>query len=160
MRAVITTTLDAPVKRIWAELQTTRLLNYVASPIIVFDFIDPETVPTHWGDGDYLVSMRFLGFIPIGRQRIITTTPQPEDHPLGKFRLRDNATGEIAKVWDHHIVIEARTDGRTTYTDDIQISAGALTLGVWFFAQLFYRYRQARLRRLARQGFLYPDSYA
>ena len=77
MKVVVNTVLDAPVERIWAELKTPRLLNYVAAPLIVFDLIDPPTMPDHWSDGRYLFSMRFLGLIPLGRQWIVTSTPQP-----------------------------------------------------------------------------------
>lgn len=160
MKAVVTTILDAPVERIWAELRTTRSLNCVAAPLIAFDPIDPVTMPAHWGDGRYLVSMRFLGSIPIGHQWIVTSTPQREDHARGVFRLRDNATGDIAKVWDHLIVIEARTDGRTAYRDEVEVKVGVLTLGVWLFAHWFYRHRQERWRRLVQQGFRYPGDRA
>ena len=160
MKAVITTILDAQFERIWAELKTTRLLKHVAAPLLAFDPIDPAPMPAHWGVGRYLVRMRFLGLIPIGRQTIVTSTPHPEDQARGMFRLRDNATGDIAKVWDHLIVIEARPDGRTAYRDEVEVKAGVLTLGVWLFAHWFYRHRQARLRRLVRQGFRYPGDRA
>jgi hypothetical protein len=160
LKVVVTTILDAPVERIWAEVKTPRLLNHVAAPLITFDLIDPATMPAHWGDGRYLVSMRFLGLIPIGRQWIVTSTPQPEDQARGVFRIRDNGIGDIAKVWDHLIVIEARTDGRTAYRDEVEVKAGFLTLGVWLFAYWFYRHRQARWRRLVRQGFRYPGDGA
>jgi hypothetical protein len=160
VKAVVTTILDAPVERIWAELKTPRVLKHVAAPLIAFDHIDPATMPAHWGDGRYLVRMRFLGLIPIGRQTIVTSTPRPEDQARGVFRLRDNATGDIAKVWDHLIVVEARPDGRTAYRDEVEVKAGVLTLGVWLFAHWFYRHRQARWRRLVRQGFRYPGDRA
>lgn len=160
MKVVVTTILDAPVERIWAEVKTPRLLDHVAAPLITFDLIDPATMPAHWGDGRYLVSMQFLGLIPIGRQWIVTSTPQPEDQTRGVFRIRDNGIGDIAKVWDHLIVIEARTDGRTAYRDEVEVKAGVLTLGVWLFAHWFYRHRQARWRRLVRQGFRYPGDRA
>lgn len=160
MKVVVTTILDAPVERIWAEVKTPRLLNHVAAPLITFDLIDPATMPAHWGDGRYLVSMRFLGLIPIGRQWIVTSTPQPEDQARGVFRIRDNGIGDIAKVWDHLIVIEARADGRTAYRDEVEVKAGFLTLGAWLFAHWFYRHRQARWRRLVQQGFRYTGDRA
>lgn len=160
MRVVVRTVLDAPVERIWAEVKTPRLLSYVAAPLIVFDLIDPKTMPAHWGDGRYLVSMRFLGLIPIGRQWIVSSTLRPEDQARGVFRIRDNGMGDIAKVWDHLIVIEAQADGRTAYRDEVEVKAGVLTLGVWLFANWFYRHRQSRWRRLVRQGFRYPGDRA
>lgn len=156
MKVIVKTVLDASAERIWAEVKTPRLLNYVAAPLILFDLIDPPTMPAHWGDGRYLVSMRFLGLIPIGRQWIVTSTLLPEDQARGVFRIRDNGIGDIAKVWDHLIVIEAQADGRTSYRDEVEVKAGVLTLGVWLFAHWFYRHRQARWRRLVGQGFRYP----
>ncbi len=160
MKVVVKTVLDAPVERIWAELKTPRLLSYVAAPLIVFDLIDPPNMPARWSDGRYLVNMRFLGLIPIGRQWIVTSTPQPEEQARGVFRIRDNGTGDIAKVWDHLIVIEAQADGRTAYRDEVVVKAGILTLGVWLFAHWFYRHRQARWRRLVRHDFRYSGDRA
>ncbi|MBU6407120.1 MAG: hypothetical protein KGS44_08300 [Alphaproteobacteria bacterium] len=160
MRVVVRTVLDAPAERIWAEVKTPRLLRHVAAPLIVFDLIDPPTMPPLWGEGRYHVGMRFLGFLPIGRQWIVTTTPAPADQSKGVYRIRDNGVGDIAKMWDHLIVIEARPDGRTDYRDEVDVNAGILTLGVWLFAQWFYRHRQARWRGLVRQNFRYPSESA
>jgi len=160
MKLVVKTVLEAQVERVWAEVKTPRLLNYVAAPLIVFNLIDPPTAPARWDDGRYLVGMRFLGLMPIGRQWIITSTPRPEEQARGVFHIRDNGVGDIAKVWDHLIVIEAQADGRTSYRDEVEVKAGVLTFGVWLFAHWFYRHRQARWRRLIRKGFHYPDSHA
>ena len=141
MKVVVRTVLDAPVERIWTELKTTALLRFVAAPLVIFDLIDPPSLPLQWRAESYLVRMRFLGLIPLGRQWIVTSTPQPEDHARGVFRLRDKGVGDIAKVWDHLIVIEALADGRTAYRDEVEVRAGVLTLGVWLFAQGFYRHR-------------------
>jgi hypothetical protein len=40
--------------------------------------------------------------------------------------------------------------GRCRYSDEIEVRAGALPPLVWLYAQLFYRYRQRRWRRLER----------
>jgi hypothetical protein len=160
VKAVITTVFDAPVDRIWAELKTTRVLHHVAAPLIAFEPIDPPALPILWDDGHYLVKLRFLTLIPLGHQRIVTSTPQPEAQAEGVFRLRDQGTGDIAKVWDHFIVIQGRPDGRTAYRDEVEVKAGVFTLGVWLFAHWFYRHRQARWRRLVRRGFRIPGGSA
>ncbi len=157
MKVIVKTVLDAPVERVWEELKTPRLLNHVAAPLIFFDLLDPATMPAQWEEGRYLVRMRFLGVIPLGRQWIVTSTPRPEDQARRVFRIRDRGTGDIATVWDHLIVIEARTDGRTNYRDEVEVKAGLFTLGVWLFAHWFYRHRQSRWRRLVRQGFQFSS---
>ena len=50
---------------------------------------------------------------------------------------------------DRHVSIDPAGD-RTRYSDRIEIDAGPLTPLVAGYAQLFYRYRQRRWRRLAR----------
>jgi hypothetical protein len=58
--------------------------------------------------------------------------------------------GGSIKQWRHRITVDERGPYRSQYTDEIDIRAGALTPFVWAYAQLFYRYRQMRWRRLAR----------
>jgi len=159
MKLVVRTVLDAPAARIWDEVRKPQLLQHIAAPLVVFDPIDPPTLPAEWREGRFHVGMRFLGLLPIGRQWIVTSTPQPEDHARGVYRIRDAGVGAITKTWDHLIVIAARADGRSDYADEIEVKAGVLTLGVWLFAHWFYRHRQARWRSLIARGFRYPRSY-
>jgi hypothetical protein len=41
-------------------------------------------------------------------------------------------------------------DGNALYMDRIEIEAGVMTLPVWLFANVFYRYRQMKWRKLLR----------
>ena len=63
-----------------------------------------------------------------------------------------NERGGPGRSWNHRIEITpvAGDAGRCRYSDEIEVRAGALTPLVWLYAQLFYRYRQRRWRRLAR----------
>ena len=54
-------------------------------------------------------------------------------------------------AWSHRITVDDEGWGSTRYLDEIEIAAGVLTPFVWVYAQLFYRYRQWRWRRLARR---------
>jgi len=49
-------------------------------------------------------------------------------------------------------VVERLDDQRSRYTDRVLIDAGPFTMPVAMFAWLFYRERQRRWRRLARQA--------
>jgi len=53
-------------------------------------------------------------------------------------------------TWDHTIRIAEAPSG-CEYSDEILIHAGLLTLFIWLYANIFYRYRQARWRRLVGQ---------
>jgi hypothetical protein len=83
--------------------------------------------------------------------------------PLGRHTIRfervDPALREIAtrehnafvRQWDHVASVRETRDGRTRYSDAIEINAGLLTPLVWLFAQVFYRHRHRRWRRVARR---------
>ena len=58
--------------------------------------------------------------------------------------------GGPVEDWHHRITVDERGPYQSRYTDEIEIRAGLLTPLVWGYAQLFYRYRQWRWRRLAR----------
>jgi hypothetical protein len=58
--------------------------------------------------------------------------------------------GGPIRLWEHRISVEPLGEVRCRYTDDLVIDAGGLTPAVMAFANLFYRHRQRRWRRLAR----------
>ena len=149
MRIELETRLACRPESAWRKLMEPALLVHIASPLIRFVPIDPPALPTRWAEGRYRVAMRVLGMIPIGAQWVgleLPDGPEPEGWPR---RVRDDGSGDLAKRWDHWIEIAPHPEGGTRYVDRVDVEAGWLTLGVWLFAQLFYRHRQSRWRRLA-----------
>jgi hypothetical protein len=65
-------------------------------------------------------------------------------------RIETDEHGGGVKTWRHRISIDPHGAGRAYYTDRIEIDAGPITPLIWGYAQLFYRYRHWRWRRLAR----------
>lgn len=146
MRLDISTHLECSLEQAITHAKTTRLLKFVAYPLVHFTPIEPSTWPVEWTEGTYSVGVRILGFLPFGKQAIVISFPKS----LDGFLLRDNGYSVLAKVWDHTISITSEV-GRTRYTDSVIIDAGVFTFPVWLFAQAFYRHRQRRWRQLARQ---------
>jgi hypothetical protein len=152
MKITIQTRLACAASRAWEEVQKPRLLNHVASPLLKFAPLNVSGFPETWEEGDFFVSMFVFGFLPLGLERIgISTTDGTE----GIFRLRDDGGGTLVRSWDHHITIRPDGDEDCLYCDAVDISAGALTPLIWIFAQLFYRWRQHRWRRLVASNFQY-----
>lgn len=150
MIATIATTLHAPADRVAQLVQRSDTLLYISGPLIRFVPIQPGTLPEVWSPGEYRVSMRFLGILPLGERSIRIehlSTTQP-----GTFRIRDNGGGQLVRVWDHMITIGPDwADGRTRYEDRVEVRAGLLTPFIWLFAQGLYRWRQHRWKRLLRR---------
>ncbi|WP_337179490.1 hypothetical protein [Hydrogenophaga borbori] len=146
MQLDLSTYLDCSVEQAIAAVKTTKLLGFVAHPLVRFTPIDPAAWPLRWIEGTYRVGVRILGVLPLGWQAIVISYPTSPDG----FCLRDNGHSALVRVWDHTISITPRA-GRTRYTDSVRIEAGLVTLPVWLFAQVFYRHRQRRWRLLARR---------
>jgi hypothetical protein len=146
MRIDFSTLLDCSVEQAVAQVMTTRLLQFVAHPLVHFTPIKPSSWPVEWSEGTYWVAVRLLGILPFGKQAIVISFPQSG----GGFLLRDSGHSALVKVWEHTISITSNA-GRTRYKDSVVIDAGLLTLPIWLLAQAFYRHRQRRWRLLARR---------
>ncbi|MBL8097964.1 MAG: hypothetical protein JNK81_02225 [Anaerolineales bacterium] len=151
MQIKISTTLPCSTERVWQEVQTTKLLLYIAYPLVVFESVKPNIFPEVWSDKSYLVRMRVFGFIPFGEQWIVIKRNITEE----KFELLDDGHSNIIKQWKHLITLKQTPEGFTRYTDTIDINAGLLTFGAWLFANIFYRHRQSRWHKLISKNFNY-----
>lgn len=149
----VSTFLSADPGGVESHLKTSRLLMYVAAPLIRFTPGVDHPLPETWEEGTYWVSMHLLGFIPLGKQAVVISYPAIKTG----FSIRDNGYSKLIRKWDHRITIESSGSG-TLYRDHVIVDAGVLTVFVWAFAQLFYRHRQRRWRRLVANGFSYPGS--
>ena len=153
MLVTISTELPCSVERAGDEVLTSRLLMHVSWPLLEFRPVNPPELPPTWSTGDYLVGMRLLGLMPLGRQKISISFPASASDVV---LLRDNGSGQLLRRWDHLITIEPGSGpGRARYTDRIDVEAGRLTLVAWAFAHMLYRWRQHRWRRLAARDFEY-----
>jgi ligand-binding SRPBCC domain-containing protein len=131
------------------HVRTMRLLEYVTAPLV--RFVPEQEMPAEiWSDGTYRVQMYLLGVVPLGWQAIVLSFPEK----AGAFCVRDNGYSPLISRWDHMITIAPEGEG-TRYRDRVAIEAGLLTPLIWMFAQVFYRHRQRRWRRLVRQQFRY-----
>ncbi len=139
----VSTKLDAPADLVWETLKKTELLLYVMRPLLTVR-------------GDLPKSCRDAQVVRIERLMLFGVVPL-WGHEIHIVRFDDEkreATtsergGPITK-WEHSIKVEPLSEASCRYTDEIDVEAGRLTPLVRLFAELFYRYRQARWRALAR----------
>lgn len=155
MKLHAATLLDAPVGRVWEELQKPALLFHIAAPLVVFRPVDPPVLPARWEEGRYLVSMRLFGILPLGTQWIGIQPPVHEPGPPETYRLHDKGSSGLIRVWDHRITLRDAGAGRTQYADWVEIRAGVMTPLVWLFSKLLFSHRQRRWQRLVAADFRY-----
>ncbi|MGP1352606.1 MAG: hypothetical protein ACTS1Z_04730 [Parasphingopyxis sp.] len=148
----VTSIFNASADRVWDEVRSTRLLQYIVRGRVVFDPIDPPQFPVEWSEGDYKVAMRGFGFVPLGSQIIGIEFPQQD----GDTRiLQDNGGGPLFRAWDHWIFVEPLDDGRTKYTDRVEFDAGILNGVVKLVVRDFFGHRQRRWKKLIANDFRY-----
>lgn len=154
MRVHLSTPLSAPPEWVAAQLQSTAVFRHITAPLIQFHPARGTEWPTHWAPGELALHMRLLSVLPMGPQTVRISI-EPAAQRGGWPTLRDNGEGVLMRRWDHRITLQPLPDGRTLYTDDIEVIARHLP---WLmtplsalFAQVFYRHRQRRWRQLAAQ---------
>lgn len=148
MKVELSTTIGLPAEIVWEEVQTAALLVHVSWPLVRFAPVGAEPLDACTPGGRYQVRLWLFGVLPFAAQWIVISVHEPDSGNWPK-RLRDNGYSAIIRRWDHWITITPNADGTTFYRDEVEVSAGILTPGVWAFAQLFYRHRQRRWRKLA-----------
>lgn len=146
MIVTVHTILDAPPEAAWAAVKTSAAFRYVTRGFLRFS--GAERFPAQWRQGDTIhTRMWFFHLIPAPWLHHLFV--ESIDEAARGLQSREH--GGFITTWDHLIRVEEAPGGRARYTDEIVIKAGLLTPFVCLFAHVFYRYRQARWRRLARR---------
>ncbi|MCP4155333.1 MAG: hypothetical protein GY757_46840 [bacterium] len=144
MKAKISTIIKTNENKMWEELQKISSLMYVASPILKFRPQEGHSIPEKWFPGtEYKFKLSFLGIVPLGEHVIKLVELNKEEN-----RIISNEYGNLTEVWYHVIKFNAIDNQTIEYTDEIEIKAGILTLSIWLFAQIFYKHRQNKWKKL------------
>jgi ligand-binding SRPBCC domain-containing protein len=138
------TELAAPPERVWETVQKVDTLRYITRGLLGFRPLSP--VHDGLGEGDVIrIRLLFFHVLPAWKHEIRIVRVDEEAR-----RIETAEHGGAVKTWKHQISVDPAGGGNTYYTDRIEVDAGPLTPLIWAYAQLFYRYRQRRWRKLAR----------
>ena len=141
----VSTVLPTSPDRAWEAVQRPDTLRYITRGLLGFRPLGE--VPDTLSEG-LTVRLRLMFFHALPAWKHEITVVRLDD---GAREIYTNERGGPVRSWNHLIRIEPGSrDGETRYTDEIEIAAGPMTPLVWLYAQLFYRYRQWRWRKLAR----------
>lgn len=142
-RIELETTLPCSVGAAWAAVQRWTLLEYVTHPLLKIMPLTLEALPNRFCEGTFHLRLYLFGFLPLGRHTVKVVRLDATRH-----ELETEESGTLLKTWNHRITLRGGA-GRTVYRDELSLDAGRLTPVVGLFAHAFYRYRQARWRKLA-----------
>jgi hypothetical protein len=145
MRATITTKFNSPADTVWRRLPKKETFLYITRYFL--GFTGSKTWPEKFYEGLEFTT-RLVGghIIPLWRHKIKVVRVDNE-----KRELFSNEGGGLIPVWDHLITVKPVNGNECQYADIVDIGAGLLTPVIWVYAHIFYRYRQARWKRLIKK---------
>lgn len=148
LRVKISSVFNAPADKVWALVKRSDTLLFVTRGLLGFS--GAHHFPTEWREGSTENTCLLLFILVPAWGHSITF----QEVSASKRVLSTNEGGGLVPVWNHLIHVVPDQSGTCTYTDDVEVQAGALTLLVWLYAHVFYRYRQFRWRTLLRRSTL------
>ncbi len=139
-----TSVFPAPREIVFQKLQRFECLQYIAKPFAAF--VPVGDAPAVWKAGSVSAyRFRLFGIIPYGIHTIRIVRFGPDG-------ISSREGNEHVPVWDHDIELCPLNNGRTRYTDRVEIRAGWKTFFVWLWANAFYAHRQRKWIRLLRES--------
>ena len=154
MLARISTHLACTEARLWQKIMNPGSLQYVASPILTFIPAEVEGFDDTWQvERIYQLKLYFLRFIPLGRHSI-----QLVKIDTSTNTILSRESNLLVPAWNHRIHFREVTPGVVSYTDEIEIKAGWMTLLIWLFAHLLCRHRQRRWKSLLRNDIAFQQN--
>ena len=146
------TVLRAAIDNAWEALHTPAVFRAVSSPFTVFRTAPDKELPERFQpDTDYEVTVWAMGLVPLGRQVIRLEDDTSSWHHRVVTDVGHGVTGPLSflKDWRHEMVLTARADGTTDFSDTLTAKAGLLTPLAWLGLQVFWLWRVTKLRALA-----------
>jgi len=131
---------------VWDKIQDPAAMQRMAEPVASIEPVDPPAFPDEWVDGErYEAAIELLGLVPAGRQTIAPERLEVRKEPGEAFyRFEDAGHGSLFQTWNHVMTVRETSDGRTAYTDDIEVAAGVLTPIAYLVTKLLVAHRHRR----------------
>ncbi len=148
-----TSVLAVAAEDLWRTLHDPSTLVSTTAPLLRIEPLEPKVFPEEFMPAAYVVSLKGLGFLPLGRHAINISHPAPEPgESLPRYVLHDKGSGDLVRVWDHRITIEPLSKTTCRLIDTVDLDAGLLTLFIAQFARILLKHRHARLAALVRRA--------
>jgi hypothetical protein len=139
------TILDIDADSAWKLVKRISTFRYVTRGILAWT---PDDQQEEWQEGQmFRLRLRLFHLIPTWHHqlRIVSLNNHQRE-------IRTEEQGGLLRKWNHTISVEPVSSSSCRYTDSVDIGGRLLTPAIWAIAQLFFRYRQLRLRKLTRSG--------
>ena len=148
MKMTIKKTAAFPIKKskVFELLQRFDTLAYIAKPYATFESVDGQTKPVWEVGRSFSFDFKMFGFIPLGVHVINVKEFNPDN-------IYTNEGNPFCPIWNHRIILKETADGKTEYTDEVEIGAGWKTPFVYLWAKAFYSHRQKKWIKLLNKSY-------
>ena len=141
---VVSTELQLSAEQACALARLPATTEHVVKPILHITPAPGQTLPERIESGTQLrLRISLFGLFPSWPHEINVVSVEPRS-------IHTDEHGGSIRSWRHTLSFTPLDERSCRYEDRIELDAGPLTPLVWLYAHGFYRYRQARWRRLAR----------
>ncbi len=124
-------------------LKQLNTLQYIAKPYAAFTPVN-EIQELTWTEGaTFSFSLKLFCCIPFGIHTIKVIQFSDDTH-----EIYTNESNINVPIWNHRILLRSIKDGKTAYTDEVEIGAGWKTMFVYIWAKCFYSHRQRKWKKL------------
>jgi hypothetical protein len=139
------TDLDASVDQVWDAMVRPDTFLYLVRGLFSVPKLAGRTEPFTAGESGTGWLFAFH-VVPAYRHTINVVSVDPVTHTVST-----SEHGGMVRVWNHTLHVEPTGEGRSRYSDAVEIDAGRLSPIVVRVAQQIFRYRQRRWPRLMRE---------
>jgi hypothetical protein len=149
MRTIhLETTLPTTAERVWPAMLSPATFLYVCKGLFGVPALAGRTESFREGERGTAWLFAFH-VIPAYRHTI-----EVLDVDAATRTIRTHEHGGLFRAWNHTLHVEPIDDRTCRYSDTVDIDAGSATALVILVANVIFRYRQRRWRKLVRQHLL------
>ena len=139
----VSSVFPAEPDAVWEKLPSVDTLRSIASPYASFTAVDGQNAPV-WREGEtFRFKFRLFCVMPLGIH-----TVRILKFDKASLSVYSRESNPFVPVWNHAIRLEPAENGKTRYTDEVELYAGRKTPFVRLWAEAFYRHRQKKWLRL------------
>lgn len=129
---------------VFENLQKLETLQYIAKPYATFENVGDEDSFIWEASKKFSFIFRLFGVFNLG---VHTIRVRRFDEKC----IYTNEGNPFCPTWNHMIRIKKLDNQHTLYMDKVEVDAGWKTVFIFIWANLFYRHRQRKWKKLLRQ---------
>ena len=134
----VSSTFDCPPEIMWKKLLDFDTLIEICSPKASFKSVSEK--PQKWEENIvYKFKLFIYGFIPFGKHEILL-----ESINESRKEIQSREHNKIVKIWNHLISMSKTENGKTSYTDIVELYSGVFTYFTALWSISLYKHRQRK----------------